>query len=173
MYSSQYESYQQSIRAIYLHSIGAAVDTISPADSATLYNIATLCPYFGGPSVYEARALYSLVYPWPLPNLGCGSRSERMMHKPKTDTVNNAVQAIRLYPNPASDKLMLEWNSDSIESGVLSIENIMGETVQKTKVISNTGAQEIDISKIQDGTYLLWVKQNSHTVYEGKVVIIK
>ena len=95
------------------------------------------------------------------------------MRKPNTDTIAQSMQVIKLFPNPASDKLILEWQSDSTEKGQLTIEDMLGRTLFTKAASSNTSPQSIDVSKLAEGTYIVWLKEYGHAIYQTKVVIIK
>ena len=96
-----------------------------------------------------------------------------MLRKPNTDTIVQSTQVIKLYPNPASDRLMLDWQCDSIQNAVLTIEDMLGQTLLTMNANSNLGPQSVDISKLANGTYMVWLRKAKRAIYQNKVVIMK
>ncbi len=74
---------------------------------------------------------------------------------------------IKIYPNPASDKLTISSNSNISE---LNIYNISGSLIQKTKC--DNKVINIDVSDLKPGIYLLHsVTRNE--VYINKFIIVR
>lgn len=85
--------------------------------------------------------------------------SEIMMRK------NMIIAGTKVYPNPATDKLWLDWDG---EDGIIMVTDITGRTLlqQHTEGRHN----EIDINKLSSGLYLIIVKVEGKAFYQQKVV---
>lgn len=70
---------------------------------------------------------------------------------------------VKLYPNPASEKLYLSFNSDVIQSYQLEIFDFIGSKKITEKIESGSITSEIGLNNLKPGTYMLVLKSN-----EGK-----
>jgi hypothetical protein len=127
--------------------------------------IANMCPYIGGPSVYEARAIvYSqnqeLIFD---DQLFCANVA---MRKRKIDSTSYFDGGLKVFPNPASTVL----NIQNLNSEVLQIEikNQLGNIVVQEKVVDN----KINVESLSNGLYLYIVKSNDVVKAIGKISII-
>lgn len=73
--------------------------------------------------------------------------------------IQNA-ESIKLYPNPATDYLNIDINTN--ENIELSIINEIGKTIEK-KTLNNSA--QIDISNLADGIYYVQIKTNTQVYY--------
>lgn len=84
-----------------------------------------------------------------------------------TSTNNKEFESLKLYPNPAYDKVI-------INSGVLSnisnyqITNINGKVVNEAAVSSNS--TEINVSNLSQGTYFIHVNTNNNSTKTYKLI---
>lgn len=76
------------------------------------------------------------------------------------------IIGLKIYPNPASDRLNIEW--PDAQSGTLDIEiiNITGRTIYRETV----HIEQIDVSGYARGLYFLKVRMEEN-VYTGKVML--
>ena len=84
--------------------LNTKITTFTIADSTELLNLANLCPYTEGGVVYQARALYNIVYTTFAKfndncNLGTGNRLFDNVVKDEPKDVNVVLKS-KLYPNP-------------------------------------------------------------------------
>lgn len=78
--------------------------------------------------------------------------------------------AIVLYPNPATNKITLEFNLSTTQNFTIEIKNILGQTVKKTNSLSRgNNIVEIDISELPKGLYFVQL-QNSSKVFSAKFI---
>lgn len=89
-----------------------------------------------------------------------------------TDVRNNAsVNDFKIYPNPFSNSLTLEFDTKEIKPTSITIQNIVGQLIVETiwNGKSNIGKNKIDINNLQDlpkGEYIISIKQNDDIVSE-------
>lgn len=75
---------------------------------------------------------------------------------------------IQLYPNPASDKLYISFNSDEVLSYHLEIFDLIGSKKISEKIETNSKITEIRLNDLEPGTYMLVIKpdgKNSTTTF--------
>lgn len=67
-----------------------------------------------------------------------------------------------LFPNPAKDRLVIKYQSNSREPISIDVYNVLGS---KVKTINHTGLEsEINISDLQKGIYFIRYKEGSKTI---------
>jgi hypothetical protein len=173
-YGSAYETYHELVDAIYLNTLAVGIDTFTTGDSSQLHYIANLCPLLAGTAVFEARAMYALIanqYYWD--EAACSGYSYRDLSVPvRSDSVIQS-SVIKIYPNPASDKLILDWLSPKNESADIVIVDMMGQQILEQTVKSNTGHIFIDVTSFNVGTYLTTLQSVNGLIYKTKTVIMK
>lgn len=87
----------------------------------------------------------------------------------KNNSDNNKI--INLFPNPTTGKVTLQTNIDITNSNnFITIYNILGEKVNKQKVINQLLTNEIDFSTYPKGLYFLEITAEKKS-YVVKVVV--
>lgn len=67
-----------------------------------------------------------------------------------------SVPAMHLYPNPASDKIQLQWEFNG--PGTIAIANISGRIIKIIDIVAGTKYPVIDINELASGTYYITAK---------------
>ena len=67
--------------------------------------------------------------------------------------IHETISNLLIYPNPATDKLVVESNT----KGIVYIKNLLGKIVYKTK--KNSSSLNIDTSKFTSGIYILQLNE--------------
>lgn len=81
------------------------------------------------------------------------------------DLPENSDISVAIFPNPANDKIYLKNLSVPIQK--IIIYTLDGRVVYKQK---EYGINEIDISFLQNGTYLIFIETEEGTTYTEKIV---
>lgn len=85
-----------------------------------------------------------------------------------------APQALRLYPNPVSDRLRVELSIDPTEDGdqLLVIFNTVGQQVYTERVNGDLNAgHELDVSQLRAGIYYVQVRVDGRMLATSKLVV--
>lgn len=87
---------------------------------------------------------------------------------------NNTIGGISLYPNPANDKLTIEYNSDNAGDVVLRIYDVSGRSIATTKHQASEGLNtySMDVAGLSKGMYILSLEING-TIQNEKLIIDK
>ncbi|MDY0015907.1 MAG: C10 family peptidase [Bacteroidales bacterium] len=75
------------------------------------------------------------------------------------DEYDNYSNTLRIYPNPASNELMIEHTKNEIKT--VKIYTVLGEEVKECKVFSSHGS--IPVSELCPGIYVLKIETATHT----------
>lgn len=88
--------------------------------------------------------------------------------------VNQAVE-LKIYPNPASDRAILELPDGVLASKPeISVYSSEGKNVSSSVQIVHLNDTEIEIllNRIAKGTYLIWIVGENQKTYFGKLVVV-
>ncbi len=85
--------------------------------------------------------------------------------------VENSFFHVSLYPNPASDIVMLELTSDRAVPVSLQLYDVMGKKIsdQEMKLISGFNQFELPVKQLSTGIYFLRLS-NEHSTFETKII---
>lgn len=142
--------------------------TFNASDSIALLNIANLCPYDEGGVVYQARALYNVVYDTynnftDNCSLNTGNRLFDNIVKENEQKDINVIFKSKLYPNPNSNNFNIETTNEN-EKTIL-IFDMTGKIIYSQK----NNEQQIKLSNLGLilGTYLVKViyEDNSFDIH--------
>lgn len=79
--------------------------------------------------------------------------------------------SIRVYPNPIIDYINIEMDANTHNNKQLSIFTIAGKLVDKYPLLDN--ANKIDLSGLQEGTYLYEIKNSDNILKQGKILKVR
>ena len=137
-----------------------------------LKNLAALCPFTDGTSVYQARALVKhfdtteFFNPCennpPVINSG-----NRFMNRNTELNSNKEALSTMVYPNPAGNEITVSTNVDGAK---LFIFNLMGQVILENDLIALT---KIDVSHLKTGTYIYKIVKDDKIIKADKLIISK
>lgn len=81
------------------------------------------------------------------------------------------VAKIEVFPNPAKDYLRLNYTIGDNSNLSSALENMLGQRILPSAAISSWGADNVNISGVANGVYLLKVMQHESIVDTRKIVI--
>lgn len=106
----------------------------------------------------------------------CGASS----FKSKTITVNTCAKItdgslaadVNLSPNPASSFVEIQFNSLTDKNGVISINNILGQTIytQQVNVEMGVNSYKLDVREFTKGVYVVSVKQDAKSIAKRLII---
>lgn len=71
----------------------------------------------------------------------------------------NSNTDIKIYPNPAKDKVSIEWNSNHTTTALVIVTDVTGKIVSKTTVEAN-GKAEVNFWQLQKGIYFVTIESD-------------
>lgn len=80
---------------------------------------------------------------------------------------------IRVFPNPAKDKLTISYPANVFENASFELYTIQGKLVLSSLVDSRKSQLDLSNLSFQEGVYLYVIKDNNQSQARGKVVIVK
>ncbi|TDW46639.1 putative secreted protein (Por secretion system target) [Flavobacterium sp. 270] len=85
--------------------------------------------------------------------------------------VEDSAETVRLYPNPANDKVKLLFPQNEGEFATIQITDLLGNTQISIKGVTD-GETSLDISKLNAGIYIVSIS-NGTTITNKKLVVKK
>jgi len=160
--------------------------TITDSDSLVLVDLANMCPYIDGAVVFQARALYNIIFDgfykfYDDCDAGGGGRSGATpapLAKMFNETEINVLLKTTLYPNPNDGNYVLKFSNpdfkrDEKQSIEISIFDITGRQVAKENKFLN-GENQLNLStNLLNGTYLVKVRLEDGTIDVHRLIISK
>lgn len=167
------EDNQKAVNEIYIKKIAYEQDSSNTenlhyqynnSELTTLENTAYQNPFTGGEAVYEARVLL-------LMDMEDGDHAPRtMLHN---NQPNDEVKNYKLYPNPNTGTMTLEYNINTTDTGILQIYDVTGKQLKNYVLNPENKSMNIIANELSAGVYYYSIKVNDLSVKTDKLVIIR
>jgi hypothetical protein len=138
--------------------------TLTPADSATLLNIALQHPAQGGEAVYTARVMLRLMVDDATGNY----YNYRVAAQTET-----TAPAVEVFPNPANTMVTVTGHYAETDVVVFSVYDVTGRLLLTEQLKAGNGALTLDVSTVQPGAYLYQITVNDAITTTGKLSIAR
>lgn len=137
-----------------------------------LHNLAQLCPFTDGLAVYEARGLVrnwndSTNYYNPCENNIPEEFNNFSRFANGHENAQDAVQTM-VYPNPSNGHLTI---TVSLKDCIFEVYDVIGKKVMSQKL--NDNETKVDVSSLNNGTYLYKITQHNIVIKADKLVLNK
>lgn len=99
-------------------------------------------------------------------NNGCWSKPSNILRITLLDISSIDISGLDVYPNPTSDKVVLDWNGKVVNYAV-DVYSSIGQIVMHTDIIGES-KKELSLGNLAAGNYFIMLKDA-----EGKVGVIK
>lgn len=138
-----------------------------------LHNLALLCPFTEGLSVYEARGLMrtwddSTFYYNPCENNIPDDLNTKGRFSNSTNNEIGSSITIAVYPNPTNGSLNVKINTKDC---IFEVYDLIGKKVMYQKL--NQNETKVDVSSLNNGTYLYKIIQNGAVLKADKLILNK
>ena len=79
-----------------------------------------------------------------------------------TGISNHNISGMKMYPNPATETVNITFAAENAENGVLSVLNLMGQTVYTMRVVVNEGYNmvTVPVNQLPAGIYMVNIRTN-------------
>lgn len=172
----EFEEYDRVVSQIYLSTIAEGNYAFSDQDSATIYNIASLCPALGGKAVYKARSIYNLLNDSIYFDDDSLCVSQSVMFRQTSNNISEIqqIEFAKAYPNPTSNIFIIEF-IDVIASPVtLKLRDNMGKLIEQKILNNKINTINLIESITNSGLYLYeLIDDTNGRKQTGKISFIK
>ena len=93
-----------------------------------------------------------------------------LREKEEANALEMEKNAYFIYPNPATDRVQIQINSEKTFEGSVQIHNLMGQLVKQIDKVSE-GTSAINLSGIPKGIYIVSVVKSGRVDYSEKIMI--
>ncbi len=147
------------------------------ADTAIVVALANLCPYTHGQVVYQARALYKILFEddTTVFNDLCGfdtTAGADSSGARKAITSNSKInQQYKLFPNPNSGNFILEQSVSDDNPVLIEVRDVLGKIVYKQKNTFKSCKLQIILGNIVPGLYVIQISDGKGLINNLKMSI--
>ncbi|HEY9178404.1 MAG TPA: M43 family zinc metalloprotease [Flavipsychrobacter sp.] len=99
-------------------------------------------------------------------NRGCWSKPSNILGITLLDISSLDVSGLEVYPNPTSDKVILDWKGQSVNYRI-EVRNAIGQTMLQDEA-QGVSRKEIDLGNMAAGNYFILLRDNA-----GRVGVVK
>jgi len=154
------------VYGIYAATWMQGIMAFTPADSATLFNIAIQDPVDGGTAVLSARIMLELDI-----DFYSGS-SQRIGHSDESSEAQTQSD-MKLYPNPTNENVVLECNIEEGQNAQVEIFDLSGNRVLSQQLAPQQAVYNINVAALPGGVFLLRVFVDGEATEAQRLVIVK
>ncbi|MFN4254640.1 MAG: T9SS type A sorting domain-containing protein [Saprospiraceae bacterium] len=146
-----WEQHEKTVNDIFLHTIGLGSFEFTATQLNALGGIAGLCPLSDGEAVLRARALLAITDEVPTvydDAIICQPAEERNYAQ-----TGEAQPIMRVYPNPASDAVTIDYRRSKYSEHRLLLYNVFGKVVFETSLSEQQGRLTLPLQVLPPGIY--------------------
>ena len=153
------------VNEIYLTTFARGNYDLTQEQINILMPIATrYTPWEGGDAVYIARNML---------NLDMDAIEADFAKAPPKQLTDAAQSNAKLYPNPAKDEVMIEFNHALKANAMLEIYGFAGNLLQTSVLQSGYQFISVSVKELKSGIYYYRIISNSEVIEKNKLLIIK
>jgi len=174
--SQSHLTFVKGTRALWIN-VGAATDNIgssfSSDDCASFINIdkgsvqytsvAFLDSLTGWAGGFNSTSTDGGIYRW----------NNNWMVTTDVNPIPSVNQNIKLYPNPTSDLVNIEFSSPLKDRAVITVYNLLGEKVRVFDAASGESSANMSVSGLGSGMYILSVESAGQLITTKRLSIVK
>ena len=152
------------VNETYIRHLNDDAFMLNEYETSLMENIAYQNPMEGGSAVYGAMVLLDL-------NLNHDFNGYTLRQIQTTKPIEETYFTV--YPNPASDKIVVLRKQFTEGANQVLVSNTIGEVINNDTFEASQGMHLINTSNWQKGIYFIQITNDSQAVFNFKVVIIK
>lgn len=170
---SDYETNSKTIESLKLNFLLSKSLKYSASDLESIFNVANQCPYTGGPSVFDARAIYAIYYPnYSFNDFNlCKGKNDLISSEKVIEKSDNTY--FKAFPNPAKSEINFAFNFSSYNVATFELFDVTGRVVQTEELNTKENFKTMQLTSIESGIYSYRVISNTKSIAFGKISIIK
>jgi hypothetical protein len=176
--SNDLEKDEQFINKLYLQWLKGGVEMIDSTDSIELEIMAWSCPMEKGTAVYKARSIYSSISPSStfddiaLCSTGLNKNSTQQESTIDMNMLNNILSdEIKVYPNPATDEVTIDYVLPENNQGKITIFDMLGRARMTLDLSATQNRIKVNVANLEKGIYIYKYIVNTKVVKTDKLTI--
>lgn len=181
-----YVQNEKWINTLYMRRWDVGNDTINETEAQAIDVLASACPYIAGNAVYKARMLNAYYFPTKQYNdkvicnsVGVFKNGKGLFDDEEAylDSIMNtnskglvASELIKVYPNPAQDKVTIEFENVLLSDAQFELMDLSGRVILTKTLPKGSSSTTIKLPKIADGLYTYKITMLHGKPYNGKLI---
>ncbi|MDP1800896.1 MAG: T9SS type A sorting domain-containing protein, partial [Bacteroidota bacterium] len=164
---------EENYKSFYTLHAKYQLGNFATADSNALVALANFCPGLDGEVVYQARALYNVIFKTVITfNESCDPEVKDNSRKTNVNKINSENNwTIELYPNPANTFINIV-NSREKDQLKVTIADISGKILFVKQVITSNFICNLDLDLLP-GAYFVTITNDKNNSTTKKLIITK
>jgi hypothetical protein len=162
-------------------------ESLTQPEIEDINTLAYQCPYVAGNAVFKARMLNAMYYPGAYyedleicNNIGVFKNGKGLFDE-ENNLINNTKgnnhllenEIIKLYPNPATENVTIEYQLTDKEYGALILFDILGREVKRILLSNTIHIVTTNVHELKLGVYTYKFLVNDIQRSTGKLIIAK
>lgn len=152
--------------------------TIVPGANNIQFTVIPQSPFIGGLTtlrihgqIADKESFIDCEFLFPLEIPFCENTEFRPENSMKVETSENAVvKSFKLYPNPASNSVSLQYDLGVMNSTV-ELYELTGRLLTQQTLNTSQGTTDINLSTFAGGMYIVVVRNGNQILYQQKLII--
>ncbi len=165
------EENYKTVNDIYINTIAIGIDSLTPSQINELISIAEQCPYTGGNAVFSAGVILSALLDTNI-YYNCDIINFKNYQTTNIEKKENNVLIGKIYPNPNSGQLFLEYDLPEGKTGKLIIYNTLGDKICSYSLQSELKTLIIN-KDLSNGIYFYKIVVDDKVIINKKLIIIR
>lgn len=147
---------------------------LSELQKATLFYVASQCPFVNYDAVYRARSAYRLFDDTLYYNDSLICDEAGIINKMASSHIKSDPLAltIHLYPNPSQDRASIQFSEIPSNKLTIFITDILGRVFHNNSQILFSNVYELNTSKWTEGNYFVQVYEGKKLLSSKKFIVI-
>jgi hypothetical protein len=146
----------------YIKWLAGGIDNLSQSEKDSVKYIADLCPFVGGLAVYRARMLYNNIEPmaWSDRAICNALNLNKNGEEDDGELIDQSLlelasqDDIKVFPNPASTQLNIEYNLAETEKAQFLLFDIIGKELLQLHLRPNVHKVSFSMNNQKPGIYI-------------------
>lgn len=102
-----------------------------------------------------------------------GKTDETSYTAPETGTSLETNRNFRMYPNPATDKVMIDYVLQVDEKGIIEVFNTTGQLISSYQLKADYNGLAISTSLLNHGVYMVRILVNNEQRFSDRLIIMR
>lgn len=94
------------------------------------------------------------------------------MWQDHTSVTSRNISDVKIYPNPAENVVNIAFSSENAENGVVSVMNLVGQTVytQPVEIVDGANLITVPVNRFNSGVYMVTIRTNTGITTQKLIV---
>jgi hypothetical protein len=124
----------------------------------------------------QGQQLFDAAIEWAircnLNNLGSVEVADRSSEQESSTATIEPVAPVQVFPNPAEDKIFLEFGEGYNDEATVRLFDINGRAMKEWEIEAGNDPVELQLDGLRSGQYLIWIASKGKAPVSKRIVVI-